>query len=205
MDPNRSRLLCSENCPTVTPEALLSCLPDFLPVLSPNTSFSVPSQHLRQNILSAADPSQHTGERGKTLEITPFSPAGPQLPAPTPTLLGLAPYSAPSHHPLSALIRVTMWEPGDPQASVLASTQCSDLCGETVLRLTPIGFSDLSGEKCCCQRLPGNTHKHTFSVGLQPKITRSPGFQYFIWVGGREVKGISNRTLSFLSDNCFFL
>ena len=40
LEPNQPQLLCSQNCPTVTPKSLLSYLPDVLPVLSLNMSFS---------------------------------------------------------------------------------------------------------------------------------------------------------------------
>lgn len=48
----------------------------------------------------------------------------------------------------------------------------------------------------------------TFSVGLKPKITRTPGFHFRfffagVWGRGGKVRLMSNSTLYFLSDHFF--
>ena len=81
--------------PTVTPNPLLSCLPDFLPVLLPNTGFSPPrSAHpFRRWSFPNAQ-----GDRAKSLGITPFSPVRP-LPRP-PSRKCPPPHSQPQPSPL---------------------------------------------------------------------------------------------------------
>lgn len=84
--------------PTVTPNPLLSCLPDFLPVLLPNTGFSLPGQR----IPSAAGPFPARRGRAKSLGIThPSPPSAPSLalllgnaPPPPAPLAGAAPTAA---------------------------------------------------------------------------------------------------------------
>ena len=119
--------------PTVTPNPLLSCLPDFLPVLLPNTGFSPPGQR----IPSAVGPFPTRRETGQRAWASHPSP----LCAPSLALrLGNAPRPTRSRSPHRCPLSVQdTWEPGDPRTS----PQCSDLRRETELRLTPICFCDL--------------------------------------------------------------
>lgn len=96
--------------PTVIPNPLLSCLPDFLPVLLPNTGFSVPGQR----IPSAVGPFPARRERGQRAWVSHPSP--PRAPSHRPPSLKCPPPHSqlqPPPLPFISSGHVGAWRPSD--------------------------------------------------------------------------------------------
>lgn len=98
--------------PTVTPNPLLSCLPDFLPVLLPNTGFSLPaSASLPPLVLS-----QRAGREGKELG---YHTLLPRAPPPSPSFSEMPPAPLAATAPTAALYqfrtRGSLATPGPPR------------------------------------------------------------------------------------------